>query len=81
MRVHVRLFASLREAVGKAELDLELPPLATPEDAWRTLASSHPAIAPRRKSLAVAVNRRYAPFSEVLSQGDEVVFMPPVSGG
>ena len=37
--------------------------------------------APCRRSLAVAVNRRYARFEEPLAEGDEVVFVPPVSGG
>ena len=81
MRVRVRLFAGLREAVGAAELDLELPEGATAEDAWRRLVESHPSLAPRRLSLAAAVNRRYAPFDAPLAVGDEVVFIPPVSGG
>lgn len=81
MRVRVRLFASLREAAGIEQLELELPDGATVEEAWRRLAGAHPALAPRRRSLAVAVNRRYARFEEPLGPGDEVVFIPPVSGG
>jgi len=81
MRVRVRLFASLREAVGRSELDLELPDAATAEDAWRRLAESHPALASRRGSLAASVNRRYATFGHALAEGDELVFIPPVSGG
>jgi molybdopterin converting factor subunit 1 len=81
MRVRVRLFAALREAAGRAEVELDLPQGATPEDAWTALVASHPALAGRRGSLAAAVNRRYAPFDAPLSAGDEVVFVPPVSGG
>ena len=81
MRVRVRLFASLREAAGRSEVDLELPTAATPEDAWRRLAESFPSLAARRESLAASVNRRYASFAEALAEGDEVVFIPPVSGG
>lgn len=81
MRVRVRFFASLREAAGKGEAFLELPPGATPEDAWARLAAEHPALAPRRASLTAAVNRRYADFRAALADGDEVVFIPPVSGG
>jgi sulfur-carrier protein len=81
MRVRVRLFASLREAVGRAELDLELPTGATAQDAWNALAAEHPSLAPRRRHLAAAVNRRYQPFDAPLVDGDEVVFVPPVSGG
>lgn len=63
------------------ELVLELPPGSTAEDAWARLARDVPALAPRRKSLAASVNRRYAPFHTALRDGDELVFIPPVSGG
>ncbi|HVR69373.1 MAG TPA: molybdopterin converting factor subunit 1 [Vicinamibacteria bacterium] len=81
MRVRVRLFASLREASGEGELELELPDGASAEDAWQALVLRHPALAGRRPSLAAAVNRRYVGFEETLRAGDEVVFVPPVSGG
>jgi molybdopterin converting factor subunit 1 len=81
MRVRVRLFAGLREAAGRAEVSLELPPGARAEDAWRALAADHPALAPKRASLAASVNRCYASFDTPLAEGDEVVFIPPVSGG
>jgi MoaE-MoaD fusion protein len=81
MRVRVRLFAVLRDAVGRSETELRLAPGATAEDAWRRLTAEHPALAPRRQSLAVSVNRRYAPFDAPLADGDEVAFIPPVSGG
>jgi molybdopterin converting factor subunit 1 len=81
MRVRVRLFASLREVVGASSLDLDLPDGATAGAAWERLAASHPALVARRGSLAAAVNRSYAPFDAPLSEGDEVVFIPPVSGG
>jgi molybdopterin converting factor subunit 1 len=81
MRVRVRLFASLRDAAGVPEASLELPPGATSEIAWGRLVVDFPALAPRRASLAAAVNRRYAPFDTALHDGDEVVFIPPVSGG
>ena len=81
MRVRVRLFASLREAAGRDEMLLELPEGATAEAAWSRLAEAHPSLAPRRSHLAVAVNRAYQTFAARLSEGDEVVFIPPISGG
>jgi molybdopterin converting factor subunit 1 len=81
VRVHVRLFASLRETAGVGELALELRAEATPEDVWRELAHRHPALDARRRSLTASVNRRYAAFDTPLQEGDEVVFIPPVSGG
>jgi molybdopterin converting factor subunit 1 len=81
MRVRVRLFASLREAVGRPEVELELPEGTTAEEAWARLAHDHPALAERRPRLTAAVNRQYAPFDTALRDGDELVFVPPVSGG
>jgi molybdopterin converting factor subunit 1 len=81
VRVHVRFFAGLRETVGRPDLQLDLPEGATPEDVWRRLAVDHPGLAARRASLSAAVNRRYSAFDAVLGDGDEVVFVPPVSGG
>jgi molybdopterin synthase sulfur carrier subunit len=81
MRVRIRLFASLREAVGRSEVELDLPEGATAEEAWRRLAGEHAALAARRARLTAAVNRSYAPFDTPLRDGDEVVFVPPVSGG
>ncbi len=81
MRVRVRLFAFLREAAGRGDAELQLAQGATAEEAWRQLAAQHPALAATRPSLMASVNRRYATFDTVLSDGDEVVFIPPVSGG
>jgi molybdopterin converting factor subunit 1 len=81
MRVRVRLFASLREAVGRPELTLDLPDGATADQAWQVLVAAHPPLAGRRASLMAAVNRRYAGFDTRLTDGDELSFIPPVSGG
>lgn len=83
MRVRVRLFAALREAIGSESFDLDLEPEATPETVWAHLTSLHQgaSLASRRASLAAAINRKYARFDTPLSDGDEVVFIPPVSGG
>jgi molybdopterin synthase sulfur carrier subunit len=81
VRVRVRLFASLRESVGRDQLELDLPEGATAEDAWQRLVAECPTLAARRRSLSAAVNRRYLPFDSPLAAGDELVFIPPVSGG
>ena len=83
MLIRVRLFAAIREALGREIVELTLPDGATPEDAWRELTrlEGGGALAARRLNLAAAVNRRYAKFDAPLRDGDEVVFIPPVSGG
>jgi molybdopterin converting factor subunit 1 len=81
MRVRVRFFAVLRDVVGRSEREVLLAEPATPEALWAELVRDHPALAERRRALAVAVNRAYARFDTPLAEGDEVVFLPPVSGG
>jgi molybdopterin synthase sulfur carrier subunit len=81
MKVRIRLFASLREAMGQGEMEIDLPGAATAEDAWRHLALASPALRERRPGLLASINRRYAPFDSPLAEGDELVFIPPVSGG
>ncbi len=81
MQVRVRLFASLREDAGVSELWLALPAGATAEGAWRALLDRHPLLAARRGNLSVSLNGRYSSFDASLAEGDEVVFLPPVSGG
>jgi molybdopterin synthase sulfur carrier subunit len=81
MRVTVRLFARLRDTVGAAELVREVPPGATVDDVWRALAAEWPAVADYRASLSCAVNADYAHMSAPVAEGDEIAFLPPVSGG
>ena len=78
MRVHVRLFAILRERAGWRERDIDLPDGASIDDAWQQLVSASPALAPSRDSLRFARNRTYAAADEVLADGDELVLIPPV---
>jgi molybdopterin converting factor subunit 1 len=81
VRIRVRLFAVQRELAGTRELGLELPEGATIEDAWRALVQLHPVLAPGRPSVRFARNGAYAEPSEGLADGDELAFIPPVSGG
>jgi molybdopterin converting factor subunit 1 len=81
VRVRIRLFAALREELGETERTMELPSEATVADAWEALAEERPGLRARRGGLAAAVNRRYAPFDTALAEDDELVFIPPVSGG
>jgi molybdopterin synthase catalytic subunit len=76
VRVVVRLFAGLRERAGTGERELDLPVGARVRDAWDALALDD---AP--EGLLYAVNREYARPDRALADGDEVAFVPPVSGG
>ena len=81
MHVTIRLFARLRDVVGAGELDREIPPGATVRTVWDALVREYPQIAPYADSMSCAVNIDYARMTTAVSDGDEVAFLPPVSGG
>jgi molybdopterin converting factor subunit 1 len=81
MLVTIRLFARLREIAGAAELSRTVPLHTTARDAWDALVADVPGLAPYTSSISCAVNEEYARWTTMLKDGDEVAFLPPVSGG
>jgi len=81
IHVRVRLFAIQRELAGAREVPIELPDGATVEDAWTAVVARHPVLAPGRASVRFARNGDYADPGDAVADGDEVTFIPPVSGG
>jgi molybdopterin converting factor subunit 1 len=77
----VRLFARLRDLVGDGELVREAPAGATVQTVWDALVREYPTVAPYANSMSCAVNADYARMSAAVNEGDEVAFLPPVSGG
>jgi len=81
MRVKVLFFGQLRELVGASEESVELPGGACVGDLISHYQKRVPRLGEFRPSLAVAVNQEYADAGAPLNGGDEVAFIPPVSGG
>ena len=81
MRVTVRLFARLRDIAGAAELSRDIDADATIGSVWRQLTGEYPALGPYEGSMSSAVNADYARMDTPLCDGDEIAFLPPVSGG
>ena len=81
MRVTVRLFARLRELVGTGDLSVDVPAGATVADVWAALVAAHPEAAAYARSMSCAVNLDYAKMTAPVRDGDDVAFLPPVSGG
>ena len=81
MRVTVRLFARLRDIAGSGELTREVPAGVDVGAVWSSLASEFPELSAYRTSISCAVNADYSKFSAAVAEGDEIAFLPPVSGG
>jgi molybdopterin converting factor subunit 1 len=81
MRVTVRLFARLRDIAGAGELIRDLPAGATIRDVWRQLEAEFPELAAYQRSISTAINADYARMEQAIGEGDEIAFLPPVSGG
>ena len=79
--IRARLFAVQRELAGTREVQLGLPEGSTVDDAWANVVRRFPALAPGRAYLRFARNGEYADPETPLSDGDEIAFIPPVSGG
>lgn len=81
MQVRVLFFAVLRDIAGSDERSMEIAEGATPRSVWERLRQDHPRLAAWEAPPMVAVNQEYADPSVQLRPGDELAFIPPVSGG
>ncbi len=79
--IHVHYFAMMRELIGKSDEMMTLQTPATARDAFARLADATPRIAGLEKSIMLMVNEEYARADHVLQDGDDLAFIPPVSGG
>jgi len=84
-RLRILYFAWLRERVGAAEEEVELPAgIATVADLVAWLTSRGPGFSAAfasTKTIRCAVNQSFAGPEATVAAGDEVAFFPPVTGG
>jgi molybdopterin converting factor subunit 1 len=81
MKLRALFFGRAHDVVGMPEEEVELIAGQTVGDLWRQYEARFPGIASLKDSLVVAVNREIARRDQGLHDGDEVAFLPPVSGG
>jgi molybdopterin converting factor small subunit len=81
MTVRVLAFARVREVLGFAERDIEVPDGSTARDAWNRLADVRGALAPLAASTRLARNGVMVDDRAPLRDGDELALLPPAGGG
>jgi molybdopterin converting factor subunit 1 len=81
LRVKVLFFGRLRELTGLAEEAGELPEGATLAQVFERYAERFPKLAGFRNSMVVSRNQEFAAWDTRVAAGDEIAFLPPVSGG
>ncbi|HUF17889.1 MAG TPA: MoaD/ThiS family protein [Thermoanaerobaculia bacterium] len=81
IRVRLLLFAVLRDIAGSGETDLVLRIGSTAGDVWQLLRERYPELEGYGAPPMTAVNMEYVPPDTPLREGDELAFIPPVSGG
>src|SRR6266404_2624082 len=81
MRVKVLFFGMLKDIVGSAEEQLNVPEDAQLENIFDHYAECFPRLREMAGSIVLARNHEFSKASERVTDGDEVAFLPPVSGG
>jgi molybdopterin converting factor small subunit len=81
IRVTALLFGGLKEVAGSVEESVELAAGSSIEDLFAQFVSRSPELARYRASLVASRNQEFAAWNTPLDSGDEIAFLPPVSGG
>lgn len=81
IHIQVLFFGQLRDVAGTAAMQWELPPGSTTSELFGAVALAFPVIGAMRGSIVLARNAEFVQEPVVLADGDEIAFLPPVSGG
>jgi len=81
MRARVLFFGMLKELVGRTAEEAEFPEGTDLRMVFETYARRYPPLRELARSIVVARNQEFAELSTLVAEGDEVAFLPPVSGG
>jgi molybdopterin synthase sulfur carrier subunit len=79
--ITVKLFAAFGEAFGVSELTLELPPDTPVSQVLESSIAQYPQLEQWRDRTRFGLNMEFVSADTILQDGDEVVLIPPVSGG
>ncbi len=81
IKIKVKLFAIYQEAFETSELDLMMSTKTTVGDVLQSLIEEKPYLAKWQDVTRFGVNLQFVESDTILQDGDEIVLIPPVSGG
>jgi len=81
VKITVKLFAAYQDAYGVPEIQMELEPGTTVSVVRDRLIAERPELEQWRSLTRLGINLQFVESETVLHEGDEVVLIPPVSGG
>ena len=79
--IKVKLFAMLRESVGKSEITMAVPSGFTVRDLTNEVLKKYPQLKPFSNKFVTAVNCKVTNDNTIITSNDEIALLPPVSGG
>jgi MoaE-MoaD fusion protein len=81
MKVRTKFFAAIKDIVGTPEVELELPDGITAGELFQSYCQQHASLSRYATNTMISVNLEFVPPETRLHEGDEIAFIPPVSGG
>jgi MoaE-MoaD fusion protein len=81
MRARVLFFGLLKDVVGRSADEREFADGADLRTVFDAYAAEHPGLRAMAGSIVIARNQEFAPLASLVADGDEIAFLPPVSGG
>ena len=81
MRVRVLFFGQIKQITGISEEEVQVLEGSNLRGLFESYAGRYPRLGAMRRAVVLACNREFADSSVLLADGDEVAFLPPVSGG
>ena len=81
IRILVKLFAAYQEAYAVPELAWQVPQGTAVGEICDRLIAERPELRPWKELTRFGINLQFVPKETILQEGDEVVLIPPVSGG
>ena len=81
IRVNLLFFGLIKELLGRAQDSIEIADSSSIEDLFQQVAARNPELQKFRSSVVASRNQEFASWNTPIRAGDEVAFLPPVSGG